>query len=416
MTALDGVAAAGATLTAVGTLFVAYVLVGYPALLWLALRVRRIGLVPARRDALERAAPSSGDDDLPTVTVLIAAYDEADFIATKVRDTAALEYPADRLQLLVVADGSTDGTADIARSAAASMTPGGGQSRGVRIDVMHETVRRGKTAAIVRAMPFAAGDIVVLSDANNRLSQNALRRLVMPFRDPSVAIVGGAKTIERGDGDLGDSEGAYWRYEDAIKRMESELGSTVAVAGEILALRRALFRPPPTTVINDDFWLAADLLSRGYRVLYAPDARSVERVAPSLTDEMVRRSRIVAGRYQALLRTASGLSWREPGLSWMLLSHKFARPLLPFAIIGAFLGSAAWALGGSALGRAAFVLQAFGYTFALVGPRLALPRPIRRVASFGSYLIASNWAAVTGLAAYLRGRQTSVWQRVARRR
>lgn len=416
MTAWSGLTSVGAFVSVTSVLFALYVVAGYPFILWLAVRVQRT-LRPTRPDGATRASASEPmTADLPAVTVLIAAYDEAECIAEKVRATAELDYPQDRLQVLVVADGSTDGTADIARAAAADIVREAPRSAAARIDVLHEVARRGKTAAVVRAMPFATGDIVVFSDANNRLSHGALLALVAPFQDPRVGIVGGAKTIAHGDGDLGDSEGTYWRYEGIIKRMESELGSTVAVAGEVLALRRAFYRPPPATVINDDFWLAADVLYRGYRVLYAPEARSVERVAPSQEDELARRSRIVAGRYQALLHAASGMSWRRPGTAWMLLSHKFARPLLPFAMLLAFVGSAVWALGEPGVGRALFGLQAFVYAFAILVPRSRLPRSLRRLASFGSYLIAANVAAITGLVAYARGKQTAVWRRVARRR
>lgn len=419
---IEAIALLGAWLTLTGVVFVGYVLLGYPALLWVAVRVRRGLLRRERRDSDAAptdhpgATPTPSAAWLPTVTVLIAAYDEADSIEAKLEDTVALDYPPGRLQILVVADGSSDDTPALARAFATTYAGRTPEDRRVRIDVLHEAARRGKTAAIVRAMPFARGEVVVFSDANNGLSKDALRHLVAPFVDATVGIVGGAKTIQAGDGPLGASEGAYWRYEDALKRMESELGSTVAVAGEILALRRAYYRPPPSTVINDDFWLAADVLSRGYRVLYAPEARSVERVAPTQADEVARRSRIVAGRYQAVRSTASRVPLRRTGIWWRYLSHKFARPLLPFAMLATLSGSVAWALGGTFAARAALGAQLLVYALAVVGPRPALPAPLRRVAGMASYLVASNWAAVVGLTSFARGRQTSVWQRVERRR
>lgn len=231
---------------------IAYTYAGYPVLLTVLARLRP-----------ERPFPPLAE--LPMVTLLIAAYNEQNVIAAKLENSLALDYPRERLQILVAADGSNDATPEIVAGFA---------DQGV--DLSYRPERAGKMAAILRALPQARGDIVVLSDANNFYSANALRALVAPFADPHVGAVGGAKVIARGDGALGDSEGLYWKYESYIKCQETRLGSCTGAVGEIMAVRRSLLdrpMPPEARLMADDLFLAMHVLKQGCRVVYAPDAR-----------------------------------------------------------------------------------------------------------------------------------------------
>lgn len=380
----------GACLFLLGAALACYTYAGYPLLLGLATLGRR----PLRHPATHR----------PRVSVVVAAYDEEAVLARKLENTLALRYPAERLQIVVAADGSSDRTAAIARSFA---------SRGVVTS--HRSERRGKAAAIGNAVALADGEVLVFSDANNAYAPDALEALLAPFADPTVGAVSGAKRIlEEGD-DLGASEGLYWRYESWIKERESRLGSTVAVAGEILAVRRDAFRPPPVGTINDDLWIALDLLARGYRILYAPGARSWERVSPTLGEEAERRSRIVAGRFQALALLGRRLPWRRPGLVWRLVSHKFLRPLVPFMLLAMLLGNALWLTGGSAAARTAAAGQLALLALAALGPTGVLPGPMGRVAFLAAFLLRSNLAAVAGLVRFARGRPNALWRKARRR-
>lgn len=387
----------GEALFWLGLLFVAYVYVGYPTLL--AMAASLIG----------RKGPQGSRErsDLPHVTLLITAYNEERVLGAKLENALSLTYPPERLQILVAADGSTDRTVAIVREY---------EGRGVELSFGAD--RRGKTAALTRAVGRARGEIVIFSDANNAYSSDALLHLVAPFDEPGVGAVGGAKAIAHGDGALGDTEGAYWRYEDRIKRWESSLGSTVAVCGEILALRKAPLRTPPADVINDDFWFATDMLGRGYSVLYAPAARSVERVSATLEDELGRRSRIVAGRFQAFRQIGLGLALRRPRVMWSMVSHKLMRPLVPFAMIAMAIGNLVWLLGGTPASFAMAGAQVLVYLTAfMVGDRSDTARfgRIGAVLYAVSFLVRSNLAALDGLAGLVRGRQTSLWRRVARR-
>lgn len=381
---------------------VAYTYAGYPLLVSLLARLR------PRPAALAPAEPS--------VTLLIAAYNEQAVIGAKLANSLALEYPRAKLQIVVAADGSDDNTPAIV---------GGFAEQGVELS--YSPPRRGKMAAINRALALAHGEIVVFSDANNSYAPDALRQLVAPFADASIGAVSGAKVIARGDGALGDSEGLYWRYEAFIKKQETRLGCCTGVAGEIFAIRRELYEPPPDSIINDDFWIAARLIRRGHRVVYAGAARSTEHVSATAGDEAARRSRIVAGRFQAIANAHKLLPPRRPLVAWQIVSHKFLRPLVPLAMLGALvcnlLAVARPARAGQrGIARLApptnwimLLLQAAFYAAALLGGRIAPRGRAGKLLYVATFLVNSNAAALVGLVRFVSGRQTTLWRRAERR-
>lgn len=373
--------------------FIVYTYAGYPALLALLAKLR--------------PRPLRQDSHTPAITLLIAAYNEEACLAAKLENSLALDYPAERLQILVAADGSSDGTTAIA-----------GQFAGRGVELSYRPERQGKMAAINRAMRLARGDIVVFSDANNLYDAHALRELARPFADPTVGAVSGAKSIIAGDGALGDSEGLYWRYESFIKKQETQLGTCTGVSGEILAIRRNLFSAPPANIINDDFYIALHLIRQGYRVIYAPAARSFERVSPSAGDEITRRTRIIRGRYQAIALARTLLPWRQPLVVWQVVSHKFARPLIPLAMVGALLANGLALLrssGGWRLAPAALLLQFLFYGLAWLGNHTQIQGKPGKLLYIPTFLVNSNLAAGRGLLQALAGREGVLWQRVERR-
>jgi biofilm PGA synthesis N-glycosyltransferase PgaC len=391
---------------------VAYAYAGYPLVLSALARARR-------GDDRHKHRAQDGAPGLPSVSLIIAAYNEAGFITDKLTNTMELDYPVDDLQVIVAADGSTDETADLARA----FQP--------RVTVLHGPDRLGKTAAITRAMAMATADVVLFSDANNLYDRDVLREIAAPFADPEVGAATGSKVIVAGDGSLGDAEGTYWRYESRIKELEWELGCCTAVAGEILAVRRSLFRPPPPDVINDDFYIAMGVIKAGYRIAYVPSARSYERVSPSAADESKRRSRIVAGRYQALMLLPRLLPSARPLIVWQVVSHKFIRPLVPLFMIGALVANVLAVFRPTRargldrlislappMGALALAAQAAFYGLALSAQRgTAGGRPggLRRLLYLPSFVVRSNVAALVGLVRHARGRQSARWERAARR-
>jgi len=379
-----------------------YVYIGYPLLLAILARFRR--------------KPEMHLPITPQISILIAAYNEQDVIAAKLENTLSLDYPHECMQILVAVDGSDDRTAEIVQSFA---------DRGV--EMSYDIRRRGKTAAINRALPRLQHEIIVFSDANNLYAPDALLELVKPFSDPKVGAVTGSKNIMDDADAHAKADGLYWRYESAIKKNETRLGSCTAVTGEILAIRRSLYQPPPDHVINDDFFIGMGVLRHGYRLVYAPTAHSHERSSLTEKDEALRRSRIVAGRYQAMLMSGSLLPWRSPLLVWQIVSHKFMRPLVPLMMIIAVMATTAaciWQLPSMPVGWF-YLARPYNFVFlaaellvgvlALFGGSLKDKGLLGKILYLPTFIVNSNIASILGLYSFFTGKQTSLWRRARRR-
>ena len=227
-----------------------------------------------------------------------------------------------------------------------------------------------------------------------------------------MGAVVGARTIEAGEGGLGESEGLYWKYESFIQKNKSRLGCCTGIVGEILALRRNLFTPPPDGIINDDFFMAMQVAKQGYRVAYAPKARSFEGISLHAQDGIERRKRIVAGRYQAIMHADRLLPWNRPFVVWQIISHKFMRPMVPIFMVGAILFNILALIfpaqsGFPLIVLAApynwimFSLQAVFYLLAIFG-RLLEKRNTGwlRILYVPTFLFNSNFAALMGMARF----------------
>ncbi len=388
------------TLLALAVLVYHYL--GYPLLMAVWARVR--------------PRPTPDGAYTPRVSLIIAAYNEAAVIGEKIANSLQLDYPADRLEIIVVTDGSTDETPNIVARYVAASDP---------VKLLHEPARRGKSAAINRAATHASGDVLLFSDANALYDAATVRLLARHFADPSVGGVSGKKGIQKSGAGLSESTGAYWRYESAIKRWESQTGATVAVVGEMMAVRRSLFVPIPGHMINDDAYLATDLLRRGHRVLYEPEAGCWETAALSTHDEVIRRRRINAGRYQLLFQP--GLwPWHNPVALFQLVSHKFLRLLLPFFMIAALVGNLLALLrdgvGEREQGRerpfrlmqVTFWGQVAFYGLAVWGWLAERQQQRRKLPAIAYYVVSGNLSALQGFVRFIRGQQTVLWEKARR--
>lgn len=370
----------GLTLLGSGLLCV-YPYLGYPLLI----------------KAVAAFAPGSATPatDLPSVSVVIAAYNEEAVIGAKVANALALDYPADRLEVIVVADGSDDSTAELARRAGAT--------------VLWHADRRGKTAALNRGAVAAGGEVLCFTDANCALTSTALTALVAPFSDPRVGVVSGAKAVF-GTGAKGSGEGLYWRYEHHLKSWESCIGVTMGSPGEITGVRRSAFRAIPETVINDDFYLACDALERHLRVAYASGARSTEEISFTLTEEWERRTRIAAGTWQTVL---SHPSLGSPARGWTavaFISHRVLRTMVVPIVLPLHF-CMAWHHARRSSGAKAYaVLQTLCYALG-AGGVLSDARSLAVPFQF----VFTNAAALRGGFRYLTGRQPRQWERAERR-
>lgn len=378
-----------------------YALAGYPFLMGLRARIRPR---PIRREPIT-----------PCVTVLVAAHNEADVIERKIKNTLALDYPRELLEIVVVDDGSTDGTAEIVETF---------RDRSVLLE--RQVPRQGKSSAVNRGMTQARGDIVVLSDASADLEPGALRAASRNFADPELGALSGTVRLWDGASGVEVPAGLYWRYQERLCVWESATGSTVGVNGNLFAFRRSLFQPLPPDTINDEFTIAMSIASRGYRVIHEPSAITYDHASASMSAEVARRARINAGRFQALFDTAF-LSIERPELTFRLVSHKLLRPFLPLFMIGLLVASLAnaWFRGGAdATGRPAASETERALTCLLVGGQLTVyglavvgwfgerwGRRKLRIAAVPYFFVSSNLAALMGLVRYATGRQGVAWEK-----
>jgi cellulose synthase/poly-beta-1,6-N-acetylglucosamine synthase-like glycosyltransferase len=369
---------------------IAYVYLGYPLLLLLLSRRRR-----------RQSRPSPSPDHVRTVSVVIPAYNEASVIAAKVANACEIEYPAERLQVIVVSDGSLDGTAEIARRV----------GRG-RITLLEQPVRRGKAEALNAARTVATGEILVFTDANVLFERDAVRRLTEPFEDPVVGCVVGRVLLTRAESGEPAGEGVYMRYERWLHSMESRLGTMIGIDGAMFAIRRQLFPPLPSSAIVEDLVAGLRCLEQGSEIRFEPRAVGYEEAATSVADEFRRKARMTSGGFQALVAFRHLLDpLRYPLVSWQLVSHKLLRWLLPVPLLVTL--TASLLLVPSPFYTAAFAAQALFYIFAAVGWRSVAARR-RMLFYIPYYFCAVNLAALVGLRRFLGRSQSVLWEKAAR--
>jgi poly-beta-1,6-N-acetyl-D-glucosamine synthase len=367
----------------------AYTLLGYPAAiaLWARLRPR-----PFRRDITT-----------PAVAIVVVAHDEAARIGARIENLLALDYPRERMRILVCSDGSSDATVELARACGDP-----------RVTVLAYERRRGKPAVLNDAVTAAGSEIVVFADARQRFEPESLRALVMPFADPWVGAVSGELCFEPDPTAtaMGAGVGAYWRYDKLIRRAESRVDSCVGATGAIYAIRRRLFAPIPETTILDDVLIPMRIVRAGYRALFAPAARAHDRVAGSAQQEFARKVRTIAGTFQLFARERWLLDPLRNRLWLQTVSHKLLRLFGPLALAGALTSNLF--LLASPLHRATLALQVLLYAAALAQH---LRPQARRRGALGSLLSISyafcvlQAATVVGFIRFAAGRQQVTWSK-----
>jgi len=366
-----------------------WVYIGYPLFLLMLTR-------------LTKGEPVQRDPITPPATLIISAYNEGEIIRAKIENSLALDYPRELLEVIVVSDCSDDATDAIVREYA---------GRGVRLLRMGK--RGGKTVGLNAAVLQAKGEVVIFSDANAMYHRLAVRRLVRNFADPTVGCVTGESRykVDENAADSTVSENLYWRYELALKKMETKTGSLVGGDGAIYAIRKALFRPMRPEDLSD-FVNPLQIVAQGYRNVYESEAFSFERGAESFEKEFRRKVRIVNRAWRGLWRVRQVLNpFRFGFYTIQVISHKLLRWLIPVFMAGAFVANS-FLLNFGQLHQIIFALQITFYVLALIG-RLQSRRPaISKLFYVPYYFCLVNYAALLGIIGNYRGQKFAVWNTV----
>jgi biofilm PGA synthesis N-glycosyltransferase PgaC len=291
-------------------LYTAYVYIGYPVLLvaW-----RKLFPWPVCKRYQE-----------PSVSIVIAMHDESHHVHSRLRNCLELDYPADRLQVIVSLDAPTDDTVELVQSYADR-----------NVDIVYSPVRRGKAAALNAGIAKATGEIILFADARQRFEKGIVREMVANFADESVGAVSGELLIL----DAGGRESAYWRYEKMIRALESDIHSLPGATGAIYAIRRELFRPVPSKTVLDDVVIPMRIVLQGKRSIFDAAARAYDTASETPEQEFKRKRRTLAGNYQLLFEMPELLSpWRNP-ISIQFCSHKIGRLFVPYCLAAFFVSN-----------------------------------------------------------------------------
>ena len=377
-----------------------YTFVGYGILLYLIIKIKRVF----------RGKPASVtpiDSLLPCCTLIVAAFNEELFIEDKIKNCLQLKYPAGKLKLLFVTDGSSDATTSII-------------DRYPQVTLLHQDNRAGKIAAVHRAMAHTDTEIVVFTDANTFLNTDAMINICRHYIDKTVGAVAGEKRvqIDKNADASSAGEGFYWKYESTLKKWDSELYSVVGAAGELFSVRRSLYEDVPADTVLDDFMISMLIAAKGYRIIYEPKAFAMETGSENVREELKRKIRIAAGGIQSILRLKSLFNpFKYPVLSFQYVSHRVLRwTVTPFLLILAFLLNIVLVVqSGAFLLDVVLLAQLLFYALAIVG-LIMEKRHIRIKALFVPYYFCvMNYAVLIGIIRYFTKKQSAVWERAQRK-
>jgi poly-beta-1,6-N-acetyl-D-glucosamine synthase len=343
-------------------------------------------------------------EQLPGLTVVVAAYNEAAFIRQKIQNTLSLVYPSAKINYLFVTDGSNDATPELVAQHA-------------NIQLLHQPLRAGKTAALNRAMQLVQTPIVVFSDANTLLNEDCLLQMAKHYANPKVGGVAGEKKINYNtqSTSVGIGEGLYWQYESSLKQLDADLNTVVGAAGELFSIRTNLYKQLPNDILLDDFVQTVNICEQGFKMAYEPMAYAIESPSTNLKEEFKRKVRIAAGDFQVLFGMPQLLNFfKHPLFSWQYFCRRVLRWLFcPLALLGMFVANAFLLKTGSFF-QIIFMLQCSFYAMASIGG-LMNKRGFRIIIFFlPYYFVFMNYCLVAGFFRYLFGRQQVIWEKAER--
>ena len=365
-----------------------YIYFGYPVILIL------LGF-------LKRSELFKKGDNIPKVTLIITAHNEGKIIRQKIENSLSLDYPKEKLEIIVASDGSTDDTDEIVAEY---------ENWGVKLEPLVE--RRGKTAAQNDAVSNSSGEVIVFSDANAMYAKDAIKKLVRNFDDKRVGCVcGELKYTNLSESVAGKSESLYWKYEKFLKRKESQISSLLGVTGSIYAVRRALYVPLKQDIISD-FVEPLEIVRNRHKVVYEPEAISFEKASADMKTEFERKTRIVTRSIRGLFNERELLNPFKYGIfSIQLISHKLLRWTVPLFLIGLFVSNLfLWDNGN--VYRSLLIFQIVFYLSALVGWLFELIGSQIKLFYIPYYFCMVNLAALIGWFKYLTRQKEVIWDTV----
>lgn len=378
-----------------------YTYLGYGMLLWLLVRLKRIVSGKAERKALP-----ADDAELPEVTFMVCAYNEQDVVDMKMKDIHQLDYPKDKLHITWVTDGSSDNTNERLKAYP-------------DVNIIFSPERKGKTAALNHGLSLIKSEITVMTDANTMVNTGAIREIVRLMQDPKVACVAGEKRVmARHEGQTAaEGEGLYWKYESALKRMDSELYSTMGAAGELNAIRTALYEPMPENALLDDFVMSMKMVDKGYKIAYTSDAYAKEYGSADLQEESKRKRRIAAGGLQSCWWLRKMMNpFRKPVVAFQFVSHRVLRwSITPFALMALIpLNVALVMMKAGTIYTASWILQIVFYLTALCGYLLENKGHRSKLLYVPYYFLFMNMNVFAGIPYLYSHRGGGTWEKAKR--
>ena len=381
-------------------LIVFYTYLGYGILLYIIIRLRRFFKGKPQKTVMPQ------DDELPTMTLMICAYNEEDVVAEKMENTLAIDYPKDKLRIMWVTDGSNDHTNELL-----SAYP--------EVDIVFSPERRGKTAALKHGLRELQTRYVAFTDANTMINTDALREIARLFRDPTVGCVSGEKRVAaRKAGEMAaEGEGLYWKYESTLKRWDSELYSAMGAAGELYAIDPKLCREVPDEALLDDFMMSMYVVQAGKRIAYTADAYAMEYGSANIYEESKRKRRIAAGGLQSIWWLRSMLNpLRQPLVTFQYVSHRVLRwSITPIAMVLLLLVNIALvAIGAGSFYTVMLIGQALFYLAAILGWLLNHYGYKNKLLYTAYYFVFMNINVFRGMAYLCEHKNNGAWEKAKR--
>ena len=379
----------------IGIGIVFYTYLGYGIVLYLMVKIKELFVKPR----LPRLP-----ETLPEATLLIAAYNEEAIVASKMVNCRQLDYPADKLRLVWITDGSNDNTNERLKEYP-------------EVTVLYQPRRQGKTAALNRALTYVNTPYVIFTDANTMLNKGAIKEIIRQFSDPRVGCVAGEKRVEiQAEQGATAGEGIYWKYESALKRLDYRLYSAVGAAGELFAIRTSLFEQMPPDTLLDDFILSLRIAMKGYKIAYSKEAYALEGASLNMREEEKRKVRISAGGLQSVWRLRGLLNMFRYGiLSFQYISHRVLRwtltPVVLFALLPLNL---LLACTGHTLYTVILAQQLAFYLLGYLGYKMEKRNIRNKLLFIPYYFLFMNINVIRGYSYLAKHKGTGAWEKAKR--